>query len=78
MPRYYFHLHNGAVARDEEGLELPDLDAARQEAIKAARELMGEDIKAGLLRLGHRIEIRDADGAEVLVVPFAEAIMIER
>jgi len=78
MPRYYFHLHNGALARDEEGRELPDLEAARQEAIKAARELMGEDIKEGLLRLGHRIEIGDEDGREVLMVPFAEAVMIER
>ena len=78
MPRYYFHLHNGATARDEEGRELPDLNAARQEAIRAARELMGEDIKEGLLRLGHRIEIGDENGAEVLVVPFAEAVMIER
>lgn len=78
MPRYYFHLHNGTTARDEEGRELPDLEAARQEAISAARELMGEDLKAGLLRLGHRIEIGDADGSELLVVPFAEAVMIER
>ncbi len=78
MPRYFFHLHNGALSRDEEGRELPDLEAARQEAIKAARELMGEDIKEGLLRLGHRIEIGDEDGREVLMVPFAEAVMIER
>ena len=78
MPRYYFHLHNGATSRDEEGRELADLAAAREEAIKAARDLMGEDIRAGLLRLGQRIEILDEDGAEVLVVPFAEAVMIER
>jgi hypothetical protein len=77
MPRYYFHLHNGATARDEEGRELPDLETARQEAIKAARELMGEDIKQGRLQLGHRIEIRDAEGSEALIVQFREAVTIE-
>jgi hypothetical protein len=77
MPRYYFHLRNGATARDEEGRELPDLETARQEAIKAARELMGEDIKEGRLQLGHRIEIRDADGGELLVIPFADTITVE-
>ena len=78
MPRYYFHLYNGATARDEEGRDLPDLHTARQEAIKAAREMMCEDIREGLLRLDLRIEIGDADGTEVLLVPFTDAVTIQR
>jgi hypothetical protein len=78
MPRYYFHLYNGATARDEEGRDLPDLHRARQEAIKAAREMMCEDIREGVLRLDLRIGIGDADGTEVLLVPFTDAVTIQR
>ena len=38
MPRYFFHMH-GSGARDTEGQEFPNDDAARQEAIAVAREL---------------------------------------
>jgi hypothetical protein len=38
MPRYFFHLH-GSGARDTEGQEFPDDEAARQEARLVAREL---------------------------------------
>ncbi|XIA64893.1 DUF6894 family protein [Bradyrhizobium sp. TZ2] len=38
MPRYFFHLH-GSGARDTEGQEFPDDEAARQEARVVARDL---------------------------------------
>jgi uncharacterized protein DUF6894 len=38
MPRYFFHLH-GSGARDTEGQELPNDEAARQEAAAVARDL---------------------------------------
>lgn len=38
MPRYFFHLH-GSGARDTEGQEFPNDEAARQEAVGVAREL---------------------------------------
>jgi hypothetical protein len=38
MPRYYFHLH-GSGARDLEGQELPNDEAAREEARAVARDL---------------------------------------
>jgi hypothetical protein len=38
MPRYFFHLH-GSGARDAEGQEFPNDEAARQEAVLVAREL---------------------------------------
>ncbi len=38
MPRYFFHLH-GSGARDTEGQELADDQAARAEARAVAREL---------------------------------------
>jgi hypothetical protein len=38
MPRYFFHL-SGSGARDVEGQDFPDDEAAREEARLAAREL---------------------------------------
>jgi len=38
MPRYFFHLH-GSGARDTEGQEFPNDEAAREEARVVAREL---------------------------------------
>jgi Domain of unknown function (DUF6894) len=40
MCRYYFSLANGRFFEDTDGLELPDLAAAREEAIGFARDLM--------------------------------------
>jgi uncharacterized protein DUF6894 len=40
MPRYYFSLTNGRTFNDTDGLELPDLAAARKEAIGFARDLI--------------------------------------
>jgi hypothetical protein len=38
VPRYFFHLH-GSGARDTEGQEFPNDDAARREAVLISREL---------------------------------------
>jgi hypothetical protein len=40
MPRYYFSLKNGRPFDDVDGLELPDIEAARAEAIGFARDIM--------------------------------------
>lgn len=42
MPRYYFHIHDGADFPDTEGTMLPDLDAARGEAIRLAGSVIRE------------------------------------
>ena len=39
MPLYYFHISNGETILDDHGTELPDLAAARLEALRASREL---------------------------------------
>jgi len=40
MPRYYFNLENERPFHDVDGLELPDVDAVRAEAVAFARDLM--------------------------------------
>jgi len=59
MPRYYFHVREGAtLTRDVCGRELPDAEAAWEEAIATGRALLGER-SGGLHRT---IEIADATG----------------
>lgn len=43
MPVYHFHLHDGAYFPDEEGVDLADLDAARQEAVRHAGQQLKEN-----------------------------------
>lgn len=40
--RYFFHVDNGTFAPDQIGAELPDLGAARSEAVRAAGEMINE------------------------------------
>jgi hypothetical protein len=76
MPRFYFHVYNHIVAMDEEGLDLPDVEAAREQALESARELVCEDIHKGQLNLDHRIEVEDAAGKKVLTITYRDAFTV--
>ena len=76
MPRFFFHLYDDIVARDEDGLELPDAEAARQEALRAARALAAEEVSRGRLVLHHRIEVEAEDGV-IARISFGDALTIE-
>jgi len=77
MPRYYFHLYNGMTVMDGEGKMLPDLDAARANGIKEAREMMTETVAEGRINFSHRIEIADHAGDVAATVQFGEAVRVE-
>lgn len=48
--RYYFHIHEDAVyIEDVEGIDLPSGGEARNEAVKAAREMVAELVLSGEL-----------------------------
>lgn len=76
MPRYFFHLYNHIECTDDEGAELPDVEAVRARAIESARETMAHDVKRGEVRLSHRIEVADEAGQRVLTLRFGEAVKI--
>ena len=77
MARYFFALHEcGTILDDEEGRDLPDLAAARQQAVTAARAVMCAEIDEGRLCLSCRIVVTDADRRELLTVPFREAVLV--
>ena len=40
MPRYYFHLEDGQCLLDENGLDLPDIVAAQDEALRTSGNLL--------------------------------------
>jgi len=42
MSLYFFHVQDGSTTLDAEGLDFPDLDSARYEAICACGELLRE------------------------------------
>lgn len=60
MPRYYFALH-GSGAQDLEGQDLPNEEAAREEARAVARDLAQNRSPAS----DERIVVTDADGRVV-------------
>lgn len=69
MPRFFFHVHTAqGVTRDEKGLILPDVDAARVEALRAIESLPGRTA-AVAARESILIEIADEAGQTVLNVP---------
>ncbi len=68
MPRYFFSCEGAASFNDEEGVELPDLQAARVQAICNASEIMGDDPQAFATRARWRGKVADADGRTVFTV----------
>jgi hypothetical protein len=42
MPRYFFHVHDGTVKFDGDGVEFSDLGAARREAVLVCGEMLRE------------------------------------
>ena len=77
MPIFYLHLHEcGTILADEEGMELPDVAAARRIAIRAARDVMVGEIMDGRLCLGCAIVIEDADHVEIARIEFRNAIAV--
>lgn len=43
MARYFFHVHDGKDFEDLQGTELPDIRAARREAVRFACALLADD-----------------------------------
>ena len=72
-----FFLHqrrDGALIEDPDGSRLPSLEAARHEALAAARDLWAEAICKGEDLSDHQFVITDEHGGHVLIVPFIDAL----
>ena len=77
MTLFFFDLHEcGNVTQDRDGAEAEDLEAAREIALTAARELMCAEISTGTLCLSCFIEIRDEKNRILDRVDFQKAVQI--
>jgi hypothetical protein len=76
MKRYRFHAFSHVHAIDQEGSDHRDLAGVRAYAVACARDMMREDLRLGVLDLGHRIEAQDQHGAVVYVLYYRDAITI--
>ena len=70
MRRYFFHIHDGASSLDDEGTELPSLDAAREEALRTAGELL-RDRRAPWNGTPWRMEVTDEAGEILFTLGFS-------
>lgn len=70
MPRYYFNVRDGFdLDEDDEGVELPDIESARAEALATVEELREE---LGADAAGIELEVTDEEGRRLLTVPFLQ------
>lgn len=73
MQRYFFNFRQGAeIARDRIGMHLPNLDAARSEALHAWRHVIALAAHSGDLPQDCEIQIADESGETVLSIPLGE------
>lgn len=77
MHRFFFHLHDELVVYDDEGLELPDAEAALARAEHEARALAAEEVKSGTLHLDYRIVVVRAPDEVIGTVTFREVVRVE-
>jgi hypothetical protein len=75
LPHYFLHIRTREyTALDEEGTDLPDLHAARADALAAARELLAAGIRSSRDPLPKSIVIADEDGKELGEVGMKEVL----
>jgi hypothetical protein len=80
MPRYFFHIRNNHERlEDPEGTELASPEAAHEEAVSAAIELICHRLEGGWYQSGEKIfgssiEVTDEAGASIFTFPFAEVL----
>lgn len=79
MPRFRLHVINSiGCAEDTEGQMLPDLAAARDEAVRGIRSLLADELKGGEINLAGRVNVVDDQDRILATVPFDEAFAIVR
>lgn len=70
LTRYYFNLTDGEIMiRDEEGIETASIQAAVLSALEAVEELRAQDPSHSDEWQGWRLEIVDASGRAVQMIP---------
>jgi hypothetical protein len=77
VERYFFPIEaDGHRFDDLEGAEFPNLEAARQLALRAAAQITADDLATGAEWLHQRIIIADGNGAELVSVDVEAAVHV--
>ena len=70
MPRFYIKFQSGdQLAKDDEGIELPSLEAAWKAALKSARELIADNMKANTKNPLQAVIVAGENGQVLLTIP---------
>jgi hypothetical protein len=72
VPRFFLHIDE--LDTDPDGTELPELEAARREAMLSAREMLAERILLGAETIPMRILITDEAGNLLAVVHMRDVL----
>lgn len=76
MPLFFLHQRRSSTyIPDPEGAEFASVAEAREEAIQAARQMVCEMARDGVIDLTIAFEIEGPDG-QLALVPFSEAIAV--
>jgi len=74
MPKFYFHTRIGEkLTTDEVGVDLPDIEAAKD----AARASAGEMLRDGTLQQHEVLEVMDEHGDNVLRFKCADVEQVQ-
>jgi hypothetical protein len=75
LPRFHFHLRDRTgFTEDVQGRDLADLEGARERAVREARAIICDDVRAGCIDLSGSIEVTDGGGKVLLTLLFSEAV----
>ncbi|MFC1458474.1 DUF6894 family protein [Microvirga arabica] len=74
MPRFFFHLRGVLEDLDQDGVDLPDMEAAYLEAHQSALDMAQEWLHQGRNPRGYAFEVVNDTGEVVFELPFAEAL----
>lgn len=78
MPRFHLNVFNDDVSLDPDGIDRPDLKAAKHEAVRGARALIADDVIAGRpVHQSHRVEITDQNGNVLDIVRFGDMVELQ-
>ena len=74
MPRFFFHVvGRGHKEIDREGIELPSVEVAREQAFQAARELLSEAARSPSNAAAQQLfEVTDENGTVVALVSLVD------
>ena len=80
MPRFFFHIRSAdqSLSSDELGLDLPDVETACDEVLRAAQDLEGMFTSRSQDPRDYAIQVENASGELVVYLSFSEVFDRQR